>query len=134
MRTCKICGKEKDDWEFSVWISKKTGGQCVRKICRECYNKDHRDVQLVHRYGITRAQWELILKSQDNKCKICGKVFDSKIYVDHDHKTMVIRGLLCQDCNFGLGKFGDNPETLRTAANYLETSNALKELQCPKPS
>ncbi len=39
---------------------------------------------------------------------------------DHDHKTGVLRGRICLDCNRGLGAFKDDPELLRAAATYIE--------------
>jgi len=132
MKTCKVCGEEKDDWDFTATINKKSGQQYVANTCRACQYAKRRErnsgYQLECKYGITKAQWELMLKSQDNKCKLCGKEFDGDICVDHDHKTMVVRGLLCTKCNTGLGKFDDNPRLLEKAILYLETANALKEL------
>lgn len=40
-------------------------------------------------------------------------------HVDHDHKTGLVRGMLCVDCNVGLGRFKDNAEALRRAADYV---------------
>jgi hypothetical protein len=51
---------------------------------------------------------------------ICG---DSKhLGIDHDHGTGKVRGLLCRDCNQGIGRFHDNPAILRKAADYIEQS------------
>lgn len=41
------------------------------------------------------------------------------MHVDHDHATGAIRGVLCLNCNQGIGKFGDDPDLLRRAAVYL---------------
>lgn len=70
---------------------------------------------------------EKMMRDQGNKCAICGKeiyLFGSKksntAHVDHDHITGKVRGLLCQECNTGLGKFRDNPLFLANAIKYLE--------------
>jgi hypothetical protein len=39
--------------------------------------------------------------------------------VDHNHKTGVIRGLLCKTCNVGIGYLKDSPLLLMAAADYL---------------
>lgn len=41
-------------------------------------------------------------------------------HVDHDHKTGVLRALLCFKCNSALGNFDDDPERMRRAARYVE--------------
>lgn len=70
-----------------------------------------------------------MLKSQNNKCKICnteleiaigrGKFKNNTAVVDHCHKTNKIRGILCSKCNTGLGDFKDNAETIYKAFTYL---------------
>lgn len=69
-----------------------------------------------------------MLASQDGVCAICErpeKVIDPRngrikaLAVDHDHGTGDIRGLLCQNCNKGLGNLGDSVEILMAAAAYL---------------
>ncbi len=57
-------------------------------------------------------------------CNICGKWCGDNLHVDHDHNTGTVRGLLCSDCNLGLGKLGDTLEGLQKALDYLNNSNA----------
>lgn len=73
-------------------------------------------------YGISLEDFEILLKKQNGVCKICTQSCSrhSRLSVDHCHSTGVIRGLLCDRCNTGIGKFEDNPELLRKAAEYLE--------------
>jgi|SRR6266702_756529 len=78
-------------------------------------------------YDLTKEKFEALYRQQNGLCAICGKPEDEtykglsrSLSVDHDHITGKIRGLLCSGCNQGLGKFSDNPETLRSAALYLE--------------
>lgn len=64
-----------------------------------------------------------LLIIQNGKCAICEKILDIKyrksFHLDHCHKNKLYRGLLCQNCNVGLGYFDDNPELLMRAALYL---------------
>lgn len=73
------------------------------------------------RYGITIGQKQRYILIQRGKCKICGiDVLDIfKARVDHDHKTGKIRGILCNNCNSGLGFFQDDPILLAQAIEYL---------------
>ena len=81
-------------------------------------------------YGITMAQVEEMHERQSGKCAICGtdKPGGRKakfLYVDHDHKTGVIRGLLCNRCNTSIGLFKDDPKLLMSAACYLMDAGFL---------
>jgi hypothetical protein len=74
-------------------------------------------------YGITTAIYEEMKAEQNGRCYICGKTESENrksLAVDHCHKTKVIRALLCDDCNWCLGKVGDNIELLRKMINYLQ--------------
>ena len=60
-------------------------------------------------------------KAQNFSCAICKTSFRSEQdVIDHDHTTSEFRGLLCGNCNRGLGMFKDNAESLRIAASYLD--------------
>lgn len=60
-----------------------------------------------------------MVERQNGKCPICRSSLGEKPHVDHDHMTGAIRGILCFNCNAGLGKYGDDPERLVRAAQYL---------------
>ena len=89
------------------------------------YSKNNKEklkeYQRIKHYGITLQQELKILKAQNNKCAICNKPLTdlSEACVDHDHKTGKVRGVLCHECNLGIGKFKDNPKILIKAAVYL---------------
>lgn len=83
-------------------------------------------------YGVTRSDGWLpqSLKNQylrdnnlsvDGNCEICGIM--CKRVLDHDHSSGKIRGLLCGNCNWGLGNFMDNTNNLLSAIRYLEKSD-----------
>ena len=58
---------------------------------------------------------------QKNVCGIC-KTPGKPLCVDHCHATGKVRGLLCRDCNLGLGNYKDNPVFTRAATAYLEAA------------
>jgi hypothetical protein len=85
-----------------------------------------RKSQIQREYGITYETFLLMIKIQNSRCAICkikGKheiaLKKSTLFIDHDHDTGQVRGLLCQACNHALGKSHDNPQILREAAKYL---------------
>lgn len=75
------------------------------------------------KYNLTLEEYSKLVESQDNKCGICNKVFTNNIQacVDHDHTTNIVRGILCRNCNYGLGLLGDNLESAINVVNYLKS-------------
>lgn len=80
-------------------------------------------------YGITPAQYEAMLVAQGGSCAICGTTRwmgnGNVPHTDHDHVSGVFRGILCNNCNLGLGRFADDPARLRAAAAYLEQASQV---------
>lgn len=88
--------------------------------------EDHaRKSHLKRKYAITLDDFKVLLQEQKGACAICKTVFAVNLGVDHDHKTGLVRGLLCHRCNVGLGYFKDNKDTLLEAANYIAGHEAL---------
>lgn len=84
------------------------------------------------KFGINFDQYEAMLHEQDYVCIICKKKDNCgrDLAVDHNHITGKIRGLLCTDCNTGLGLFDDNVELLEKAINYLKRNYSVPEIAC----
>lgn len=81
-------------------------------------------------FGMTDDIFESLLKAQDRRCAICHKIFDKTPCVDHCHITNENRGLLCGNCNKGLGHFFESQEVLLSAIAYLkryENTNILEQ-------
>jgi hypothetical protein len=77
------------------------------------------DYQL-KKYGLGLIEYQAMFEAQAGRCAICKSTPTVKrLSVDHDHKTGVVRGLLCTNCNLGLGNFKDNQEILKAASDYL---------------
>jgi hypothetical protein len=149
---CKGCDTEKTGDKFHIQKQRKAKGRLVgylSSLCKDCHASEIRKSRkseydkerwsgyrfkqfLQDRYGLLPDQYAEILRNQDGKCVICGMSGSGekdkrRLHVDHDHETGEIRGLLCNNCNNGLGRFKDNPFLLRKAANYLEKINAQQE-------
>lgn len=72
-------------------------------------------------YGITIEDYERMYFEQGGVCAICGNPPPptKHLFIDHDHKTGKVRGLLCRGCNAGLA-FIENVGFLEQGINYLK--------------
>ena len=93
---------------------------------RSYYNKDkeaYRWRVIKNTYNLSKEDFYNILEKQDYKCALCSKTFpgfkQNQLHIDHCHETNKVRGLLCMQCNVGLGMLGDNIEGLERALDYL---------------
>lgn len=73
--------------------------------------------QRLKKYGLSEEGYQVLVKSQKGKCAICRK--KNPLYIDHDHKTLKVRGLLCHKCNLGIGLLGDNKAGVKKALAYF---------------
>jgi hypothetical protein len=90
---------------------------------RKSYQKAGRNRNLQYNYGISLESYNLLLEKQNHKCAICGKEkveSDRTFCVDHNHITGEIRGLLCRNCNSGIGLLQDSEDILYKAIIYLK--------------
>ena len=80
-------------------------------------------VVIKSKYGISEENYNQMLAEQHGGCAICGRKQRGKkhiyLYVDHNHITGQVRGLLCCSCNSAVGQFRDDPALLRRAIEYL---------------
>ncbi len=82
---------------------------------------DARRRKFKRKYNMTIEDYDQMLTAQHGLCAICEKPKKFKrLFVDHDHTTGAVRGLLCFKCNTGLGGFEDSLTLLNKAAAYLE--------------
>ncbi len=90
-----------------------------RKAQTARYRKKHPKRALT-RYGITVDQFNELVAKFAGKCHICKR--RKATSVDHCHKTGVVRGVLCVQCNFALGHLSDDPGVTDSAAAYLRVT------------
>lgn len=92
-----------------------------------------RGLRLKRLFNISLEEYDKILNFQNSTCAICGlPPKTGNLAVDHDHKTGLVRGLLCMWCNRSIAIFRDNTEKLKNAAKYLETPPASLALGEPR--
>lgn len=149
---CFGCTQEKPWEEFDPSPGRRPFGLSSR--CRECDRR--RKAELVRRsrealgdkqrkerdrrgnlrkLGLSPEDYDRLQQVQQGLCAICGKPETvvhhitgepGRLAVDHCHETGVIRGLLCQRCNKGLGLFLDDPALLQQAAAYIEAPHGVR--------
>jgi hypothetical protein len=140
MKVCKTCNTEKEVEEFSKGKGYKDG---IRPHCIECrreyevesYHKHKhkrpydyetdKDRKLKATYGISYKEYKTMLEAQNGQCAICGTTSTGNrkaFHVDHDHETGEVRGLLCGNCNSGIGNLRDDIGLLKRAIQYLEST------------
>ncbi len=79
---------------------------------------------LRRRYGLTMSQRDEMIRASGNRCQCCkvpfSEIVGKRPSIDHCHKTGVVRGILCDNCNWLIGHAFDDPKILRAAADYLD--------------
>lgn len=142
----KVCTKCKQEKPLHFFGNQKTNTstgklpQC--KTCTSQYKKDNRETRLQKNreynlknkdkvkkyrrlsllrrlYKLTEQDYDNMLLSQNNRCKICNTIPEKIFHVDHCHTTGKVRGLLCEFCNRGLGQFRDNVNIMNKAIDYI---------------
>lgn len=107
-----------------------------RKYRKEYFEKNKENVankayfqSVLTKYSLTQKDYETLWEKQAGRCKICDKAFKDikRPSVDHCHDTGRVRGLLCKQCNTGIGQFKDNPDLLLLACDYLLDFQELSE-------
>lgn len=152
MKICPKCNVPKEDSEFNKDVSTE---DALAWQCRKCHseyrknlhldnpekrrtsNKNWRQTHLVGYkkisrksrlkkvYGLSVEMFDRMIIEQSGNCKICESLM-VRPNVDHCHATGKVRGLLCHNCNAGVGLFKDSPKILISAARYLKMARYLK--------
>jgi len=150
VKSCTKCGQTKELSEFYLEKAKRKDGsirEFRRSHCRACElkRKSKRDRRtkeeranqhLLNKYGITVNIRDKLAEIQGG-CGICGTKKPGGRHntwnIDHCHHTGKVRGVLCWECNAGIGKLKDDPNLLRRAIQWLEQSEQ-PELSLLQPS
>lgn len=108
-KTCIYCNLTKDINEFPKHIHYKDN---LDSRCRTCIKKHSNIVKNIRKYAPEKPE----------RCECCNEI-PIKWCLDHDHTTETFRGWLCDQCNTGIGKLGDNVNGIVNALNYLLSRN-----------
>lgn len=138
-KTCKGCGEPK---LLERFYGRKGNRDGLSNTCRTCEDVRSRAWQaanpertrvtnkrtaLRRYYGMTIEQYEEMLLGQDGRCACCGTDKPGgpggTLHVDHNHRTGKVRGLICSDCNTGIGKLGDDLNGVANAMAYLQRAD-----------
>lgn len=107
-QVCKICSKEKDMVHFNKHKNFQTG---IDNRCRACIKKESK---------VRNELKERFKHLKKDTCACCGKTHPKSMVCDHDHNTLKFRGWICDPCNMGIGKLGDDLEGIEKALAYLK--------------
>jgi hypothetical protein len=126
VKRCPDCGATKPLDEFPRNKNYRDGRHPYCKPCHNARGKESkqrlyggsRHYHLKRRYGIGADDFDRLVEEQGGMCAICGR--RDPEHVDHSHATGEVRGILCFNCNGGLGQFRDSVDALRSAVAYLD--------------
>lgn len=112
-KVCIYCHKRKNSKSFARHIGHKDN---LDSRCRKCVKK-HTKIR------------DKLRKKAPSKPDICECCFchPEKWHLDHDHDYHSFRGWLCETCNIGIGKLGDNLEGIVNALKYLSTRSIIED-------
>jgi hypothetical protein len=118
---CTKCGIPQEASHFN---RNSIGRNGLRAWCKTCLHNYYvankrklREQHVLREFGIPLEVAEKARHNQEGRCKICKK--EVPLNIDHCHTTGIFRGLLCSNCNNGLGHFKDSEILLYTAIAYL---------------
>ena len=127
----KKCYRCQEDKPLEAFAKNKAKPDGLQERCKDCckshyhnsgYTKRQRELSLKKKYGMSLLDYDLMVDEQGGQCAICGA--KEKLYVDHNHDTGKIRGLLCNTCNRAIGLLRDDSITIYKAAEYVENDGA----------
>jgi hypothetical protein len=133
--SCRECIRERDRANYIPHPLPKTMicinghdknivGTYGKGACKACVKLNNtRESKLKYRFGITVEQYDEMFNEQKGRCAGCNKhqsELIKRLYVDHNHQTGNIRGLLCGNCNLALGNAKDDVIILTKLIEYLK--------------
>ena len=130
MKICTKCGSLKNLSDFNDRPKRKDGKCSWCKVCNSVtasqWQKKNSDRKKARKYGLDLSEYQELKAKHKGLCAICGNLETNlfrgvvrELSIDHCHKTNKVRGLVCNNCNLGLGFFKDNVDVMASAISYL---------------
>lgn len=141
MPDCRSCHETKHEKHFY----KRSAAKTVYGICKPCSRKyqakrrkelpDYQRSRYLKRlYGLTIEQYRAMFKKQNGRCVLCDMESKRALAVDHNHKTMQMRELLCGSCNALIGFAKENVNILARSILYLQKHELVAQRRLEKIS
>jgi hypothetical protein len=125
---CPKCDTDKPLGDFPL-KGKHRDGNKRYGYCKPCHGVYQREQKMTRIFNISVAEYDALLAAQDGLCAICCRPpKKNRLAVDHDHKSGLIRGLVCWTCNQGLGLWAESQERMQAACIYLSEPPAIAVL------
>lgn len=121
---CKKCSRAKASEYSKNKRREDPEGVRAKDRARERSSTYNYSKHVYKTYGLTEDQLQQMHEDQGYACGICKRhveeVSQDRLYVDHDHESGAVRGLLCMNCNTALGNFKDDIASVANALKWLE--------------
>lgn len=114
---CKTCTSE-----WGRKYNKTDEGKQKRRVLYQKHKEKQLDQKMRRKFGISLQEYRVMLDKQGKRCMICGRTPEENgkaLAIDHDHKTGVVRDLLCNNCNACLGFIENNKIDLESLKRYM---------------
>lgn len=143
MKTCRLCNIEQPQADFLKCKSYSSGYSTVCKACNRIRDKQQYDKHQQKRCTKARGgrfskkywphltakeallEWERLFQSQSGLCSICHKDNGRRLDVEHNHDTLIVRSLACNDCNTSLARAHENIDILMRLCDYIRKHNVV---------
>lgn len=95
--------------------------------CKACSSQAAHASHVQRTYDLSPEEYQALLDWQGGRCYVCRKTPRvRRLAVDHDHRTGLVRGLLCSNdewgCNVLLAQVLNDADSARRLVEYVERS------------
>lgn len=130
----KQCSDCKEILPFAAFNQRIEGGKeyCTAK-CKTCAHLHYmkrrhliREHNRQYNLGVPVGTYNFLIAEFGAQCSMCGTKDpggqgqkNGQFHIDHDHESGRVRGLLCNNCNVGIGMLQHSAKLLLAGIEYL---------------